>query len=130
MESLRTDALAASARAIAGPRWNPCQPLIGRMCRIFPESLSLESRNRDLSRVVKEIFRHRRAGISRYSSPFRTRTTARAPASIRSQRTLYDVADIARERRRACDAPQRRLRQRAAAALKHAPALERSHEPR
>src|ERR1043166_1666296 len=37
IESVLADALAASARAIPGPRSDsPCPPSIGRMCRISP----------------------------------------------------------------------------------------------
>src|SRR6478735_3512958 len=58
MESVLTDALAASTRAMRGPRSDHPDPtLIGRMCRISPNHFALESRSHNLSRVINEILR-------------------------------------------------------------------------
>src|SRR5580692_11482961 len=57
IESDRIDALAASARAIAGLRFGSYPPNVVRKdVPHLPESLSLESRNEDLSRVQGTSF--------------------------------------------------------------------------
>src|SRR5207244_9444256 len=96
-----------------------------------PNQLRLESRNGDLSRVYRSIWRIHRSLLLIHRqlcgcTPAPNRV--QSGSSALGQGALHDVTDVAGERGGLGDPPQRGLRQRAARGLEHPPALEGGQE--
>src|SRR5262245_55637601 len=123
IESELTDALAASARAIARPpSATSSQPWFGMMCRISPNHFHW---NRKMAFCRESFARKCQDAVKGKKVLPRVQREL-----LGTQRTLNDVAHVARQAGLCGGPPQRPFRAAAAAGFEHAPASECGQEPR